>query len=204
MSHASLHRHHVEAIPLLLKGAKALGDPYGAVIELCVRAACQPWEAIEIYMSEIDWCNGRVPVPARGGGRRLLHLPYEAKRTIVRVAGLTAASGQAVTGRRGRPLDRHDVRIDLLADRLAAAAPETAPFGPLIFNRVRAATARELIRHGSSTDDVCRALAITITRSGGVMSSFGGGSSTTEKEAYRAGLVLEKWNAILAGIGCAE
>ena len=172
-----------------------LGGPYGTVLELCILAMCLPWEAVAIELAEIDWRRGCAPVPARGGSRRLLHLPPDALRSLAGVAGAVAFHGQAVSGGIGRPLDRRDVRLDRMQTRLAAAAPDTTILQPWNFHGLRAAAARELLERGSRHEDVACALGLKARRSATVSI---GAIRTGADEADRAAVTLEKWNAILA------
>lgn len=181
---------------ILLSGARALGGPYGAVLELCILTVCLPWEAVGIELADIDWAYGRVPVPARGGRRRILHLPPEAIQAIVRVAGTAGGEGQAVTAGRGRPLNRQDVRLDRMQERLAAAAPETIALLPWNFHGLRAAAARELLERGCPHGDVAHALGLKRTGSdAGVRKT--GGIRTSQHEADRAAVMVGRWNAVL-------
>lgn len=107
-----------------LSACRRLEGPYGTVLELCIRTISLPWEVVAIDLAEIDWAHGCVPVPTRGGKRRMLHLPPEAVRTIVRVSGSTPTIGQAVTAGVGRPIDRRDMRLDRIRTRLAMVMPE--------------------------------------------------------------------------------
>lgn len=179
----------------LLRGARALGGAHGAVLELCILTMCLPWEAVGIELTEVDWDRRCVPVPARGGSRRLLHLPAEAVRTLARVAGTVVGRGQAVTAGRGTPIDNRDVRLDRIQARLAAAAPDTIELQPWNFHGLRAAAARELLERGCSHQEIACALGLKVS---GSATAPIGGIRTSADGTNRAAVTVEKWNAILA------
>lgn len=185
----------VASMRVLLKAARILGGTHGAVLELCILTMCLPWEAVAIDLANIDWDRGFVPVPARGGSRRLLHLPAEVVRTLARVAGTVAGSGQAVTAGRGAPIGNRDVRLDRMKVRLAVAAPETIVLQPWNFHGLRAAAASEVIKHGCGHQDVARALGVKLPGSATVSI---GTIRTEADDADRAAVTVAKWNAILA------
>ncbi|MFV0622659.1 tyrosine-type recombinase/integrase [Sphingomonas sp. ac-8] len=180
---------------MLLQGARLLGGPHGTVLELCILTMCLPWEAVAIDLAEIDWKRGWAMVPARGGSRRLLHLPPDAVRSLARVAGAVTSRGQAVSGGSGRPLDRRDVRLDRMQARLAAAAPDMTVLQPWNFHGLRAGAARELLERGCSRQDVACALGLKPPGSAIVPI---GGIRTLADDADRAAVTVSKWNAILA------
>ena len=186
---------------MLLEGARTLGGAHGAVLELCILTLCLPWEAVAIELAEIEWGRGHVPVPARGGSRRLLHLPPDAVRTLARIAGTVTERGQAVTGGRGRPLDRRDVRLDRIQARLAVAVPDTIVLQPWNFHGLRAAAARELLERGCGPQDVAHALGLKAI---GTATVPIGGIRTDAAAADRAATTVGKWNAILAACGNAR
>lgn len=198
MSGAAPLRPNMDAIRTLLEGACELGGPYGTALELCIRTLCLPWEAVAIDMAELDWSRGWVPVPARGGARRMLHLPPEALRAIVRVAGTGTGRGQAVTAGRGRPLDRKDVRLDRMQDRLALASPKTIELPPWNFHGLRAAAVGELVARGCKRRDVDQALGLKA--SGGIAALIGS-TRTGRDELEAAEVVISRWNAMLAERG---
>ncbi|MBD8546041.1 tyrosine-type recombinase/integrase [Sphingomonas sp. CFBP 8760] len=183
---------------VLLKGARTIGGAHGAVLELCILTMCLPWEAVAIELADIDWGRGCVPVPARGGSRRLLHLPPQAMRTLARVAGTVAGRGQAVTAGRGDPIGNRDVRLDRMQARLAVAAPETIVLQPWNFHGLRAAAARELLERGCRHQDVAHALGLKVPGSDTVPI---GRIRTDADDADRAAATVGKWNAILADAG---
>jgi len=178
-----------------------MGGAHGAVLELCILTMCLPWEAVAIELAEVDWSQGCVPVPARGGSRRLLHLPPDAVVALARIAGTATGRGQAVTGGRGRPLDRRDVRLDRIRARLAIAAPDVGELQPWNFHGLRAAAARELLERGCGHQDVVHALGLKAIGSATVPI---GGIRTDGDAAGRAVVPVDKWNAILAARGNAR
>ena len=196
MTGASPHLPDLPSMRTLLKGARTLGGAHGAVLELCILTMCLPWEAVAIDLAEIDWDRECVPVPARGGSRRLLHLPPEAVRTLARVAGTVAGRGQAVTAGRGTPIGNRDVRLDRIQARLAIAAPDTIVLQPWNFHGLRAAAARELLECGCGHRDVANALGLKTANSVTVPI---GDVRTAAEDVDRAATTVGRWNAILAG-----
>lgn len=183
---------------MLLEAARLLGGAHGTVMELCILTMCLPWEAVAIRIGEIDWGGGSVPVPARGGTRRLLHLPPDAVSSLTRAVATGSDGGQAVTGGRDRPLDRRDVRLDRMQAGLATAAPHLVIRRPWNFHGLRAAAAGELLRRGSVQQDV--ALALGLKRTGNADVRIGG-IRTSADDARRAAATLGRWNAILTDRG---
>lgn len=154
MSGAPAIRPSLVDVRTLLVGALAMGGPWGAILELCIRSLCLPWEAAGIELERIDWDRGFVPVPARGGAMRLLALSHEAQRTILRIAGETRGTGQAVTAGRGPRLQAETFRLDRLLDRLAEAAPETIRVADWNFHGIRATAEAELAAAGAGTSEI--------------------------------------------------
>jgi integrase len=195
MTGAAPLRPDVASVRILLEGARALGGPYGTTLELCILTLCLPWEAVAIDVAEIDWSAGCVTVPARGGTRRILHLPPEAIRTIMRIAGTAGGSGQAVTAGRGRPLGHSDVRLDRMQDRLAVAAPRTIELPPWNFHGLRAAATDELVARGCNRRNVDQALGL---KAPGSRTVAVGAIRTGHDDFETAAVVIGRWNAVLA------
>lgn len=179
---------------VLLEGARTLGGAHGAVLEICLLTLCLPFEAVAIDLERIDWRNGRVPVPLRKGGSRILPLPGPARQAVIRIAGESRATGQAVTAGRGRPLKHSDVRLDRLQDWLADEAPATIPIPPWNFHGIRMAGRNALIERGRTLDEA-NAVAGVVARSRR--------SETGQQHRHDAlaAVGLEIWCEILLGGG---
>ena len=166
--------------------AFAVGGPVGASVLICIRALCLPSEALDIDLDRIDYRNGRIEVPARGGRSRILSLPNDAMRVILDVAGSAGGSGQAVTAGRGPRLVQSQLRLDRLHDALADAAPGGASLGGWNFHGVRAAGAVALAKAGVPAPHVDAALG-----------RWDRGRVPRETRAEWALAALERWCALL-------
>ena len=176
------------AVRKVLAAARALGGPIGTSIELCILTLALPWAVVAIRLERIDWQEGVVPIPARGGRERLLHLPVTARSLILRIAGEGAGDGQAVTAGRGEPLKARHLRLDRVLPRLVGA--NGAPLQSWNFHGIRLSGAMIMSQHG-----VC---------SNTMLAIFGQEwrRSTTPLAGWhlnRAGPGIERWNAIING-----
>lgn|GEM_PF-2672242 len=174
------------AVRKVLAAARALGGPVGTSIELCILTLALPWEVVAIRLERIQWRDGVVPVPARGGRERLLPLPVGAKSLILRIAGEGKGDGQAVTAGRGEPLQAHRLRLDRVLPALAAA--RGAPLPPWNFHGIRASAAMMMKEDGISQETLLA-----------IFGKVRRGSNTPWEESQRERAVagIERWNAIV-------
>ena len=176
------------AVRTVLAAARALGGPVGTSIELCILTLALPWEVVAIRLERIDWHEGVVPIPARGGRERLLHLPVTARSLILRIAGEGTGDGQAVTAGRGEPLKARHLRLDRVLPPLVGA--NGAPLPPWNFHGIRASGTMIMSQHGVYSDTLLAILGQEWRR------------STTPWKGLRlnrAGPGIERWNAIVTG-----
>lgn len=171
MSGAGAMRASVETQRVLLSGARALGGPWGAVLEICILTICLPWEAIGMELERIDWERSFVPVPARRGAttpvvrtpaERAVILNAAARSAIRRIAGDAAGHGQVVTAGRGPRLRARLFRLDRLLDRLAEAAPETIGLPEWNMHGLRTGAACALHEDGADADEIAAALGLAL------------------------------------------
>jgi len=176
------------AVRAVLAAARKLGGPVGTSIELCILTLALPWEVVAIRLERIQWQDGVVPVPARGGRERLLLLPVAAKSLILRIAGEGAGDGQAVTAGRGEPLQAHRLRLDRVLPALVAASCAALP--PWNFHGIRASAAKMMKEDGIDQETLL-AIFGRVRR--------GSNTSPEGSQMELAGAGIERWNAIVTG-----
>lgn len=191
MSGASPLAPSLEDQRVLLAGARALGGAWGSLLELCILSLCLPWEAAAIELQRVDWDEGFVPIPARGGATRALALSLEAQKAILRIAGDAGGRGQVVTAGRGQRFPAKLFRLDRLIDRLAEAAPDTIKLPEWNFHGLRLGAVLALREAGSSDAEIS---AIFGRTAGQVSRGLRG-----DPELARIG--VERWSRVLA---CAQ
>lgn len=173
----------------LLAGARALDDPWGAVLQLCIQTLCLPFEAVAIDLERIDWDRGFVPVPSRSVADRALALSHDAQKAILRIAGEAGGRGQVVTAGRGRRFEARLFRMDRLLDRLAVAAPDTIGLPAWNMHGLRLAGANAMAADGASNAEIAATLGRATEP---VVKGVRGDVELARKGA-------ERWNAILRG-----
>lgn len=194
MSGAAPVRPDLPGMRALLEGARALDDPYGAVLEISLLALALPWEAVSIDLERIDWSRAEVRVPARGGRFRTLALPNAALQSILRIAGSAGGRGQAVTAGRGRRLSHRGVRLDRLQERLAEVSPSSSRVH-WNFHGIRAAATDLLTASGVRAEDAS------------AIFGFGrdaAGADDPRRAAFqreRASFAVERWTRLLLDDG---
>lgn len=142
----------------LLAAARALGGAWGAVLEFCILTLCLPWEAVAADLERIDWERGFVPVPSRSVADRVLALPHDAQKTVLRIAGQAGGRGQVVTAGRGPRFQAKLFRMDRLLDRLAVAAPDTIHMPEWNMHGLRLAAETAMRADGASGAEIAATL----------------------------------------------
>ena len=142
----------LDEIRRVLPAARMVEGPAAATLALCILTLGLPWEMTAITLADVNWADGWVGVPQRGGHRRRIPLNDPALALIGGLAGFRS-EGQVVTGCRGARYEARMFRADRLRPLLAAV---DAQAGGIEWSAhgIRRAGATALVAAGCTQDEV--------------------------------------------------
>lgn len=142
----------LEGLRQVLSTARLVEGPAAATLALCILTLGLPWEMTAITLADVNWADGSVEVPQRGGHRRRIPLNDPALALIGGLAGFRS-EGQVVTGCRGARYEARMFRADRLR-RLLAVVDARAGGIEWSAHGIRRAGATALVSAGCAQDEV--------------------------------------------------